>query len=147
MNTENFNLETYLNYYPEIIYTLESMYENNIYINISLEKIKIFLIKNEITLDDLIMLINSNEITIDKLCNLKDKDIYIELYYKNKNDMKILFEKEQQGNTLKATTDMYTCRKCREKKCSYYELQIRSADEPMTKFIKCCNCGYEWRQS
>lgn len=33
----------------------------------------------------------------------------------------------------------------RGKHTSYYELQIRSQDEPMTRFIKCLDCGTEWK--
>src|SRR6056300_1180111 len=38
---------------------------------------------------------------------------------------------------LEASTDNFTCRKCKSKKCSYYQLQTRSADEPMTTFVTC----------
>lgn len=39
-----------------------------------------------------------------------------------------------------ATTDIYECYKCHMRKCSMIELQLRSADEPMTKIITCLNC-------
>lgn len=32
-------------------------------------------------------------------------------------------------------TDQYECRKCHERKCTYIEVQTRSADEPMTVFV------------
>ena len=47
---------------------------------------------------------------------------------------------------MEAVTDSFTCRKCRSKKCTYYELQTRSADEPMTLFITCIDCGTKWKQ-
>lgn len=31
-----------------------------------------------------------------------------------------------------ATTDQFQCGKCRQRKCTYYQMQTRSADEPMT---------------
>lgn len=37
---------------------------------------------------------------------------------------------------------VYSCRKCKEKKCYVYQLQTRSADEPMTTFVQCLNCGH-----
>jgi len=46
---------------------------------------------------------------------------------------------------LAATTDMYPCKKCHSRKCSHYQMQTRGADEPMTTFITCLNCGHEWR--
>ena len=34
----------------------------------------------------------------------------------------------------------------RKKKCTYYQLQTRSADEPMTTFITCLNCNNKWKE-
>lgn len=39
-----------------------------------------------------------------------------------------------------AVTDLYQCRKCKERKCRMIELQTRSSDEPMTQFVTCLNC-------
>lgn len=36
---------------------------------------------------------------------------------------------------------VFTCRKCKSKKTVYREVQTRSADEPMTIFITCEDCG------
>lgn len=46
---------------------------------------------------------------------------------------------------IEASTDMFTCKKCKSKKCTYYELQTRSADEPATIFITCLDCGKHWK--
>jgi len=61
---------------------------------------------------------------------------------KNKaNDLR----KEQ----IKAEEDDYEgilqCRKCKSKKTTYYQLQTRSADEPMTTYATCKNCGLKWK--
>ena len=53
------------------------------------------------------------------------------------------------GN-LTATTEDYTCRKCvqngrKGNKCSHYQLQTRSADEPMTTYVDCLECGNRWK--
>lgn len=42
-------------------------------------------------------------------------------------------------------TDEYLCRRCNKRKCTFYELQTRSGDEPMTTFVHCLNCGNHWR--
>ena len=39
-----------------------------------------------------------------------------------------------------ATTDIYKCYKCGARRCKITELQIRSCDEPSTKFITCLEC-------
>jgi transcription elongation factor S-II len=48
-------------------------------------------------------------------------------------------------DNLQASTDMFTCRKCKSKRCTYYELQTRSADEPATIFVTCLDCGKNWK--
>lgn len=42
-------------------------------------------------------------------------------------------------------TDLIQCRKCKQNNCSYTEAQTRSADEPMTLFVLCKNCGNRWK--
>ena len=46
---------------------------------------------------------------------------------------------------IEASTDNFTCGKCKSKACTYYQLQTRSADEPMTTFVTCLNCGNRWK--
>lgn len=45
-----------------------------------------------------------------------------------------------------ACTSDFTCRKCKSTKCTYYQMQTRSADEAMTTFVSCTNCGNHWKQ-
>ena len=54
---------------------------------------------------------------------------------------KALFDFNEGG----IVTDQFRCGKCKSKKCTYYELQTRSADEPMTTFVTCLNCGKRWK--
>jgi len=42
-------------------------------------------------------------------------------------------------------TTQFTCGKCKKNECGFYEMQTRSADEPMTVFVNCVNCGNRWR--
>jgi len=42
-------------------------------------------------------------------------------------------------------TDLLTCGKCKKKNCTYNQLQTRSADEPMTTFVVCNECGNRWK--
>jgi len=40
-----------------------------------------------------------------------------------------------------------TCGKCRQSRVAYTQAQTRSADEPMTTFCECTNCGNRWKFS
>ncbi|XP_066527488.1 transcription elongation factor A protein 2 isoform X2 [Hoplias malabaricus] len=42
-------------------------------------------------------------------------------------------------------TDMFICGKCKGKSCTYTQVQTRSADEPMTTFVLCNDCGNRWK--
>lgn len=53
--------------------------------------------------------------------------------------------KEFKKNNI-PTTELYTCRKCGQKKCKITETQSRSADEPMTSFIVCINCNNTFKK-
>jgi len=37
------------------------------------------------------------------------------------------------------------CGKCGKRNCTYNQLQTRSADEPMTTFVMCNECGNRWK--
>lgn len=51
------------------------------------------------------------------------------------------------GMPEKSISATLTCGKCRQKKVSYSQAQTRSADEPMTTFCECTNCGNRWKFS
>ncbi len=55
-------------------------------------------------------------------------------------------EKRQLEGNKAMATDQFYCMACHKRECTYYEMQTRSADEPMTIFIQCLNCGKHWRQ-
>ena len=54
------------------------------------------------------------------------------------------------GNEMKDKMDdnfkgMFKCSKCKSDKTTYYQMQTRSADEPMTTFVTCHNCSKRWK--
>ncbi|XP_051262936.1 transcription elongation factor A protein 3 isoform X2 [Dicentrarchus labrax] len=51
----------------------------------------------------------------------------------------------QMAKTGGTTTDLLQCGKCRKKNCTYNQVQTRSADEPMTTFVLCNECGNRWK--
>lgn len=60
-------------------------------------------------------------------------------------DAKIKRDKNLTEIDMSAATDEFKCYKCQKRICTYYQLQTRSADEPMTTFITCLNCGNRWK--
>ncbi len=89
--------------------------------------------------------IKNNEIDIEKIAELSVYDIFPEnwkeiIIIKSKRD-KIKYELKPES-----MSSNYVCRKCKSKETSYYEVQTRSADEPMTQFITCLNCYNHWKR-
>jgi transcription elongation factor S-II len=60
-------------------------------------------------------------------------------------DQKIKRDASKFTTNIEASTDMFTCKRCKSKRCTYYELQTRSADEPATIFVTCLDCGKHWK--
>ena len=59
-------------------------------------------------------------------------------------------EKDLQKERAKAQMDedyvgQFKCGKCKSVKTTYYQMQTRSADEPMTTYVTCMNCGSKWK--
>ena len=69
----------------------------------------------------------------------------------NPEKWRVLIEKKMKrdaskyNDNIQASTNMYTCKKCKSNRCTYYEMQTRSADEPATIFVTCLDCGKHWR--
>jgi DNA-directed RNA polymerase subunit M/transcription elongation factor TFIIS len=85
------------------------------------------------------------ELSLEEIANFGHTDLYPEIW---KDSLIRQFEREKrqlEGNRSMAT-DQFLCKGCKKRECTYYELQTRSADEPMTIFIQCLNCGKRWRQ-
>ena len=87
----------------------------------------------------------ANEISFETICSMN----YYDLYYSKWNDhithQQNIEKRQIEGNKSMAT-DQFLCTRCYKRECTYYEMQTRSADEPMTIFINCLNCGKNWRQ-
>jgi DNA-directed RNA polymerase subunit M/transcription elongation factor TFIIS len=58
---------------------------------------------------------------------------------------KILRDKSKYETNIEASSSSFYCRKCHKNKTAHYQLQTRSADEPMTTFVTCLNCDARWR--
>ena len=58
---------------------------------------------------------------------------------------KSIRDKNKFEQKIESMTDTFTCKKCKGKQCTYMQVQLRSADEPMTIFVTCILCGNRWK--
>ena len=75
---------------------------------------------------------------------MKNEELFPEIWDKIIEDNKMNIENKYFPK-IKASTDKFKCGKCKKKECTYYQLQTRSADEPMTTFVTCIYCGNHWK--
>ena len=87
----------------------------------------------------------SNEINVDSIAMLSMYDIFPDIW-KDLINERIKKDKLKYELKPEAMTNAFKCRKCNSRSCAYYEVQTRSADEPMTQFVNCLDCGNRWRQ-
>jgi DNA-directed RNA polymerase subunit M/transcription elongation factor TFIIS len=64
--------------------------------------------------------------------------IHFEEFYPNT-------EYEQKDEAIYQEDGMFKCRRCKSLKTTYYSLQTRSSDEPMTCFVTCTECKNRWK--
>jgi transcription elongation factor S-II len=90
---------------------------------------------------------------IDKKIKTKDvvdmrpEDLWPDGPYAKKMEERIVKEirKAYLASEVKNQEGFFTCGRCKSKKTTYYQLQTRSADEPMTTFVTCLNCDRNWK--
>ena len=87
----------------------------------------------------------SNDIDSREIATLSAYDVFPE-NWKDLFDSKTKQDKLRYELKPEAMTDVFKCHRCGSRSCSYYEVQTRSADEPMTQFINCLDCGNRWKQ-
>lgn len=132
-----------------IKYKITKNWKNPKFIKIYLEKARSVYINinsnSYINNSNLEKKINQKEIFPHEVAFMKAQDIYPEKWQDNVDNYNKKYEHAYEKAEL-AVTEMFRCGKCGLRKCTFYEQQTRSADEPMTIFITCVNCGNKWRQ-
>lgn len=101
-------------------------------------------IVNNINNPGIIEKVLKKEIKAHNIAFMSHQD-FAPVRWKELIELKKLHDENLYSPKLDANTDDFTCRKCKSKKCSYYQLQTRSADEPMTTFVTCIDCGNRWK--
>ncbi|KAL8676506.1 MAG: hypothetical protein Q9186_006972 [Xanthomendoza sp. 1 TL-2023] len=90
----------------------------------------------------------SGEITPERFITMSHEDL--KSVEQKKQDEE--FKKENMKNAEVAKPERsistsFECGRCKQKKVAYNQAQTRSADEPMTTFCECQNCGNRWKVS
>ena len=93
----------------------------------------------------LLVRLKERELTMSDLARLDDMELFPE-NWKRLQDLQTIREQKLLEGKVAAATDMFKCNRCGKRETTYYEMQTRSADEPMTIFITCVNCGKKWKQ-
>jgi transcription elongation factor S-II len=144
-NTMSINLEKGVYNYTikeANIRKIVKKWENPAFAQLYLDRLRS--IYNNLKNEDLLTQIKQNEITPQSIAFMTHQEM-------NPSHWRIFIERKMKRDTSKytsnieASTDMFTCKKCKSKRCTYYELQTRSADEPATIFVTCLDCGKHWK--
>ncbi|KAJ2000982.1 transcription elongation factor TFIIS [Coemansia sp. RSA 2322] len=85
-------------------------------------------------------------LTIERFCSMTSEEMASKELRETIEKMKEenLFKAKGAGQSA-AVTDQFRCGRCRGRKCTYYQMQTRSADEPMTTFVTCTICDNNWK--
>ncbi len=87
--------------------------------------------------------IRNGKIDIDKIAFLSPQEINAE-HWKPFIDRQNATDEFMSSRSIGIKTDEYKCSRCKSRECTYYQLQVRCADEPMTTFVNCQNCKNKW---
>ena len=117
-------------------------WDNKLFVQLYYDKLKtiIYNLKNTNILNRIL----SKEIKAHEIAFLTHQEICPERW-NELIEKKKMIDENKYAPKLEASTDNFTCWKCKSKKCTYYQLQTRSADEPMTTFVTCLTCGNRWK--
>lgn len=89
--------------------------------------------------------VKNNDLDLTKIATLTPNEMFPDKWKnyisKNKAVNNYLYREEKY-----AETDEFKCMRCKQRKCKYYTIQIRSCDEPETIKIECLNCGNKWNE-
>lgn len=120
------------------------IYHKNIYINKARSLYTNLIPSNYVNNKRLLIRLKNREFTPEQLVNMSNQELFPE-HWKQLIDEKYKRDKVLYETKKESMTDQFKCSKCKGRETCYYELQTRSADEPMTIFITCLNCGNRWK--
>lgn len=93
----------------------------------------------------LLELVKNGTIPAEEIATMDPAKLWPEKW-RDMEEARIMRQIATLETTSEAATNLFLCRKCKNRKCVYTEVQTRSADEPMTTFICCLVCGNRWKE-
>ena len=93
---------------------------------------------------DILHQIENKEVTSQHVAFMNHQELNPEKW-KDAVNRKILRDKNKYEVNIESATNSFVCRKCHKNDTTYYQIQTRSADEPMTTFVLCLNCDKRWK--
>lgn len=125
------------------------VWSNNVYKNIYMATLRKIVgnlyTESYVQNRELLQRYKSKEVSFEDICSMNHYSLYKSKWDESIAHQQMVEKRQLEGNKSMAT-DQFLCTKCFKRECTYYEMQTRSADEPMTIFISCLNCGKHWRQ-
>lgn len=117
-------------------------WENQYFVQIYLDRVKSIFIN--LTNETLLNKIVKKKIKAHELAFMTHQEMNEERW-KALIELQQIKEENKYAPKIEASTDDFTCFKCKSKECTHYQLQTRSADEPMTTFVTCIRCSNRWK--
>jgi DNA-directed RNA polymerase subunit M/transcription elongation factor TFIIS len=79
----------------------------------------------------------------EKIAYMSHRELFPEKWAKLDliDDARMMYLKEPE----EIPDGLFKCSKCKSNKTTYTQAQTRAADEPMTSFVYCSNCGKRWK--
>lgn len=119
-------------------------WDNNFFVTLYADKLRSVFMNLKNDENQLIERIKSGELLPHKVAFMNHQELKPDMWRKYV-DEKIARDKMKYDNDMREASDEFKCGRCKQRKCDYYQLQTRSADEPMTTFVTCLNCGNHWK--
>lgn len=123
-------------------YKIIKRWDNKFFVHIYLDKFKMlyFTLKNDIIQSKLM----SGKIKCRDIAYLSQQKLSPERWDEMMEERRVRLENKYFPK-VEASTDTFTCRKCKKNLCTYYQSMTRSADEAITTFVTCLTCGTKWK--